>query len=421
MNNHSYQNQYQVNPTLDDASPSKPSFKNNRESRRSQDHRRFIGKAVTAERKKELDVKLFADHGGLEGFSNTLKLTPQNRSIILPVSTRGIGFVLNETCLQIALVQPTLQIPIPELYRTALAIAEAKISLSNDEQTEFSLAEPIPRTRMPVDMLNVVKSFPRHLNTITSIINTFGNVTVTENTFSPRFGENRFTSLRLSNLRQYVEAMSDPATPLHDRQVAAALNSIPSAVFEIASVPAVVLVNGVHVPAYVRGDQAYPVDNHNPQGLIEDPATLRLVNPDYIIVEDYNITDLVRDFNVVKAFLARLEKKGAKYIGTVQFVPTGLASILVSSTMPQLHNMHLASCRRNEQVEYRHIIGDHSEWYSIRSLPTSTFLMGIIAVSGEVHHTQPANVIAPQQCVRSQYTGTQVMDLSWSQTIASML
>lgn len=340
--------------------------------------------------KKELDIKLFKNLGGIDQFSKSINFTSQNRSVHVPVSTRGIGLLVNQTILRTSQVLPSVEPPIPALYRTSLAQFEAKLTVANASQHQMAYREANVPTRLATDLLNAIVSRPRQLSSVAAVINQVGNVTVNETTFYPRMSTEPHFNNILSTLRNYVVRMSDLATPLVERQTGFTYNSIPGAIWD------------------------YDPDQLDPN--VPDPATLSLRNPDAVIPNGYDIMNLLDDFRQIDVYFERLGRKMIKSIDDVEFSDRGGASQLVSTVIRTMHPVRLRGHGESAPAE-----GDADEWYTQRCLTTQDCLMGIIGLLGEVRVEVPAGFIPPYASFRTPYGAAQAFDQSWMTTVESML
>jgi len=372
-----------------------------KETPRSIEFRRKKNKETMQNIKNELDIKLFKTLGGIEQFSKTINFSAQSRSVQVPITTRGIGLLTNQTIIRTSQVLPAVTPPIPALYRTALAQCEAKISIANASQNQLSVRETAPPTRLPIELQNAIVARPRQLSSVAAVINQIGNVTVNETCFSPRLTTKTHFNLTLSNLRAYVESMSVLNTPLVERQRGYQLNSIPSAVWDC--------------------DLALDPDGHPIPGQ-PNPLTLRIMNPDYVIQAGYAMADLIQDFRDVDVYFERLGRKMMRSIDNVEFVDSGYPSQLVSTIARRQNAISLSSrYDNNGTVVLRSAEGDADEWYNQRCLATQDNLMGIIGLIGEVDLEMPGQLMAAQDSFRTPYGAVQAFDQSWLTTVESML
>lgn len=376
-------------------------FRKSKETPRSTEYRRKKNTQTMQNIQNELDIKLFKNLGGIDQFSKTINFSAQSRSVHVPISTRGVGLLVNQTILRTSQVLPAVTPPIPALYRTALAQCEAKISIANTAQNKLAVREAAPPTRLAIELQNTIVARPRQLSSVAAVINQIGNVTVNETSFSPRLTTKQHFNLTLSNLRAYVERMSVMNTPLVERQRGYQLNSIPSAVWDFDP---------------LLDDQG----NQVPGQL--DPLTLRIINPNQIIHANYDMADLVQDFREVDVYFERLGRKMMRSIDNVEFVDSGYPSQLVSTVARRQGAISLQSqFDNNGALVLRSAGGDADEWYTQRCLANQDNLMGIIGLMGEVELELPAQIMAAQDSFRSPYGAVQAFDQSWLTTVESML
>lgn len=126
---------------------------------RANNFRRNIGARVVQERRERTDLQLFKNHEGLDNFITNIDFKTSSKACVLPVSTRGVGFLVNTLIERVEAVFPQIgDTPTAELYRTALAMVEAKLSMAGEMQTQPIADRTVLRTDMSCDRMSILKA-----------------------------------------------------------------------------------------------------------------------------------------------------------------------------------------------------------------------------------------------------------------------
>ena len=247
------------------------------------------------ERRGQADEKLLKNHDGLSNFIANVDFKQSTRATIVPITTRGIGFLVNELCLKSRAVAPRQFIPVAALYRTALAHAELKICLANEVQQQPVAERTLQSSYMDFEMRSAILANPRHFSPIVGLVDSIGNVTHGDVKYYARIRSSSFSShaVTLTRLREYAVNASNVLTPLISRQHAFNNESVPSAIWQYA-----------------------PLGRE--EGAVIDAATIHLGNPNDVIVDNYTVASLRDDFLIVNDYFdgigRKFEKKGHIFI-----------------------------------------------------------------------------------------------------------
>jgi len=220
-------------------------------------------------------------------------------------------------------------------------------------------------------------------------------------------------SPNIANLRIYVEVMSNINTPFEQRQQGFNFNSIPGAIWGYDRIQDMIVCNPP-APNMPRLDEAgHPV-------LINDPLSLRIMNPDDIIPPIYHTANLEDDFLHVKSLIAKISRKLPKYSGKVEMVEVGNPGLLVSTIVNEpicIHN----TADANGNYQYPHLEGSTREFYSSITIPDQSFMIGAYSLCGEITSMQPAAIYTEQEAIRAPNAAVQSADYEWLNLCSGIL
>lgn len=354
-----------------------------KETKRSQAGRRHAGNKTMANRKLELDVLLFAEFDGLDNYTKQINIITQPVAVPIPISTRSTGLLVSKTIEKLSNIVPTAQPPIDALFRTGLAQVTMSLAQANTQQPEMNSEEILPKIFMPADVKTIHKSNPIHLNAITAITNNIGNVQIENSKFHPRLSDDEDSMVTINNLRSYVVSRSKLSTPAEARRRSFQKNFIPNA-------------------KWIMDLQPLEVD-----GIIQsvpDEDSIRIGNPNEIIPPNYGANEILVDYSRIKVYFKQIEKKCKQFLGRVNIPDRGSEALLVSC------NGNSIKLDPNSQT----IVGDNTDWYSMKNISTQASILGAVLMLGEVDEKIQSNVS------RHKAISTQQFDISWATLVQSM-
>lgn len=328
---------------------------------RVQTYRKQQSKITEDNLSEELKKKLFPGVKDGQTASERLEAVNTFKAITLTVTTRAIGFGTMHIFLSLfEFANVPQRGDIYQLYRVGLAVFQAKLQIVQRSVTCILYTEEDYET-VPAneDLIMTAKGILNLPDQLTSVINAIGKVKISERLYIPKMGKYHYTrnhaflpqpeQVTFNNLRNTVVALNDARTPIEYRRTFYQNNPIPGAIWE---------------------------------GAPNDPV---LVNPEEIMPEDYDVTDLADDIDALRAKMNHLNKKGPKYFTKpVNFEDTGTKSMLVCNSMNKLRCID----RRQGEglLEYysrMKISGDIDEYFNIERLTTGEQIDGNIALLGE--------------------------------------
>ncbi|KAF2886968.1 hypothetical protein ILUMI_19204, partial [Ignelater luminosus] len=167
--------------------PPPPTFKPKTQSQLKRDNerkdafRRKTGEEEMAKLAKELDKKLCFGFINMDEAAVRQKIELQKRAIILPVSTRGIGFYSQSILTKIHQTYNNVPACTPyELYRASLAQASYRLKITRRDQLGNTIANEnlYVRHRLTSDQQEALMGMRLSLSPIANAINAIGNQSV---------------------------------------------------------------------------------------------------------------------------------------------------------------------------------------------------------------------------------------------------
>lgn len=360
-----------------------------------QSSRRIQGKKFMNKQGTRIDAKTFKAHGGVDKFKTALDFKTQAKAQALPITTRGLGFMLQETSRRINIVAPNIDIPVAPLYRSALAQVHGKMVIANEHQHHLSTPTVYAREYGEYSFLETLKSQPRHLNVIANYINSIGNFKCGEIEYYVRYYTDPNLCPRIDKLYENLNGLVEVnAANLAARTTASQLNSIPTACFVLNPVA---------------------------EGQQPNIETVHLQSIERIIPQAYTVAQLRTDLEEVSGFLERLGRKHENYIGSVNLNETGSCAQLVTTEVPAARRMRINNQVLNNVMRFREVTNDSHDWYTTRIIPTNDFHTGIMLLCGEAPAPNDELLIHEDLSLRTRTTAIQVATQSWRDTFAACL
>lgn len=354
------------------------SGKDRRAAIRNERHRSTYGNKIDNNIKSKIYEGLMFGYKDEMDAARGLKVEGVGSSIILPVSSRCIGFIVRALVAKII----GLQINVGDIhlfccamYRVALALFEARLAtVQNTTPTLNTGHENFQRLNVTSDRLIKLARLSSMFKPLANLIDSLGAVNAFGTKYIPKLPENRPhndriqyepTTLTLSNLRETVVALSLLATDEETRVYFRQHNPIPGALWRHADV-------GLR-----RGNDGLPVQLH--------PGNV-LLNPDDIIADGYNDDMLDNDIDIVSNVMTIMGKKYIKYVhvGRLDLSSTGNHSLLVSNQVENLRCSELTM--RNGRPDYtQHAFeGNVKSFWSSEAIGEPESYFGILHIVGEL-------------------------------------
>jgi len=300
-----------------------------------------------------------------------LKLQQAQQVSQVPITTRAVGFLSNECYKRAVTQQPRAETVcnVNQLYRVSLAQHELQIDQAerNVQGLTDSVKRPKQDTFLPDDLRQQVTSQPQTFSLIANLVNSTGNFDYQGQKFSvfvppmktvdveapaqpvettpKRVARPRVRLVpdpylvTLTNLREVVEALSDPRTPQNER-------------------------------SYFRRNNPLPGAKWNDEDL--------LINPNEIISPHYSRRELREDCAALKSMLGLIGSKMASLLGDCNLDGLGSVSQLVSAYK---ENFSLDGTVMN--------LPSNERFRSSRPLEDQEFISGVMHLLGEYPHEPP--------------------------------
>lgn len=294
------------------------------------------------------------------------------RSVILPMSTRGIGFMTRYlmqrfSCLNI----PNIDFHnlCASVYRVTLCMFEIKLMSVMQNQNSLNIGHNFQNIFISTDFVRVIGSLDSGFSPLVNLISSIGILRAYGTTFLPRLPAMMYvdglnvwdpTLVSFTNLRDFVDALSNPLTPQTMRLWFYNHSPIPCVVWNRSA--------GIRNTHGELADQNWPL----------------LMNPDHIMPPGFDVIKLRDDVDLIITSLETIERKYPKYvfIGRVEYDEPGVASQLVSNDtsdarcadLPDLPNAY--STRPFE--------GNITSFWSSEIMSDPEFYMGMIYLFGEI-------------------------------------
>lgn len=252
-----------------------------------------------------------------------MQIIAQKQEVVVPITTRGVGFLSNESFEEAKLQCPKAarDCDVHSVYRVSMSQLQHQCDISDVNR---DLADPIveqldtQNPRMPPEFHHQVASCPQNFSLVSELINSVGQFEHAQTKFRPEIAESGPVSVPLEtpkrrrpvgvlvpdpftvtfkNLRSTVEALSDPHVPVDARRYFIQNNPIPGARF----------------------------------------ADDLLLNADDIIPAHYGVDGLARDQRRLRAMIERLSPKCSHLVGKCNFAGKGSPAQLVTVYKEQFH------------------------------------------------------------------------------------
>lgn len=375
---------------------------------RNDRYRQGRGTAIDSAAKAFVYEKLWFGYKDLNDAFRGLHVTASFRSVIIPVSTRSIGFtvrILIKKILSLGIQNIDLHRFCCSLYRVGLALVEARlssvqrtiISPNHGDALEFMNLE------MTMETLRVLAALSINFKPLVNLIDAFGAFNSFGTQFIPRIpvipavnmiNQIEPTTIVLSNLRATVVALSQVATNQGVRD-------------------------------YFREHDPFPNSIWTPLPRVRDAAgqivaNRVLLNPDDIMPINYGDDQLREDIAEVAAVIERICRKFPKYIhaGRNDFEAQGNQSLLVCNEVGNLRCSELTRRVEDGPPDYTipPLTGNVNEFWSPEALGEPEQYFGILHLPGELPRVH-SNVFNN----RTRPCSKQLISMSYIDSLSNML
>lgn len=353
----------------------KPNKHQKKRHDRAQNFRKKENAEVMTSIKKDLDSKLFAEYDTLNQALQSLNISEQKQVINLPITTRGIGIITSRLAHRIHLQLPNVDIPINEWYRVSLAQASLKLINAQDANVLPLHRPKLPSMDMDLESRTIISTIHVNLAPLSNIINSIGNFSFNDVSYTPVISDVQAFSPTISTLRAFL----DEAT-INANLIYSTYSCLPGAIWE------------------------------NRMGAV------RLTNADDIFPRNYNRAAMREDIEEVKAFYANVTRKLQKFGGSISYGPDGLPSQLVS-VQPTTDRV---SCTYAEEDIFT-IFGEEDSFYTPVPLSPLNYTLGMASLFGETIIQVPANTLQAQYSIRSPYSAVRKYAMCWSDVMSAIV
>jgi hypothetical protein len=260
-----------------------------------------------------LDAKLGVGLKEVEDAPNPIEANKTFKAITLLVTTRTIGFSAAQIYFQSSAQRNPVYCNIYAFYRVNLALFEAKLyNICKICEAPIQHADEVYEVPTRPEFQQVTQTVNAYPDQIGRVLKAVGPVTEGGEYFVPALvAEHRtrngalipqYEKVILSNLRETVVALADPATQAQVREAFHQHNPVPGAIWRV--------VNGTHV----------------------------LMNPDEIMPANYGVNELRDDIDDYSLMFTWMQKKLPKFVRTTRInnQEKGDKSIFVSNTQENL-------------------------------------------------------------------------------------
>lgn len=375
----------------EEASTSRKPISCPRNKQRFEKKREQMSVKTDQDNRKILSDKLFFGCNIQPEAMYRTQLNKISRGIILPISTRGLGFInryLMQRFSRLNVKNLNFHDLSASLYRVSLCMLEIKIMQTMQNQMSLSNHVNFEQTFIPYDIIQAIGTLGVGFQPILNLISCVGILRAYDTTFLPRFllapmFDDGFpvcdpTLVTFSRLREYVEALSNSLTPQVTRQWFYEHNAIPCAIWNQRVVP-----------------------RHDAEGqqVVDDSWPL-LQNPNHIMPESYDRTAVLDDVNLIRTSLDIINRKYPKYVcnGRVNNDGLGMATQLVSNDISDIRCSDLAVI---PNYGGKPLTGNITSFWSNEVILDHELCMGMLHLVKFPKNTTTAGVcvcLSPERC-----------------------
>ncbi|KAK7871216.1 hypothetical protein R5R35_001081 [Gryllus longicercus] len=379
-----------------------------------QNFRERTGAKVIKDIKSKIEQDTFADLDVAIQQIASLGITSQPVTVQLPVTTRGIGFLVNAAWREVRAVNKGRDPPITknQLYRVTLAQlqlqlyqAKTHVTLTGQERLPASTCDFTDHS-----MEQAVITQRQTFRPLAAAVNSVGTLTHDGRQYLPHVPESTIVVTEAQPMEGVVAASTAGTESPAKRSRVEKRRFMPD--------PFVVTFNNLHAtvqalanpqtPAVVR--DYFRANNPIPGARFNDANIL--VNPAEVMPQHYSATQFRNELNFLRDAVSLCIGKGGHLIGTLSFTGRGMPSMLVSS--------YGHSVLDNEDM-YWDMTDSPEDHYAFSPLSSQHIGLGILCRFGEqsgfpnsesrdlAHHVYALRSM-PSQCVRAPLEWTALCD-----------
>lgn len=378
-----------------------------RRSNRPRDKQHFENKRdqmsikTDSKNKKVLFDQLYFGLKIQEDVMQSMQVVPC--SIILPMSTRGIGFMTRYLMQKFSLLNiPNINFHnlCASVYRVTLCMFEIKLMQVMQNQVSLNIGHNFENIAVSIDVIQAIGSLSSGFSPLINLISSIGILRAYGTTFLPRLssmiyvdGSNTWdpTLVSFTNLRDFVNALSNPLTPQAVRLWFYNHNPIPCAVWN------------------------RPVDRRDAHGEPVDQNWPLLMNPDHIMPPGFDLIKFHNDIHLIMTSLNIIARKYPKYvfIGRVDYDGPGVASQLVSN---DTSDARCADINFPNAYSKRFLEGNITSFWSNEIMTKPEFYIGMFNLFGEL-----PRVADNRWTIRQPDSCKNLADYDYSSILASII
>jgi len=318
-----------------------------------------------------------------------MQVIAQKQEVVVPITTRGVGFLVNESYQEAVSACPKACGTCSDVAAYRVCLAQQQVQLVKSDR-EASLNDPYVERLQHVEcntisttILEQASSTPQSFRLTADFVNSIGKFEHQGTSYRPivmspyiggvseRSGDSDLVpdpyAVTFKNLRATVVALADEQTPVEARRHFIANNPLLGATW--------------------NGD--------------------KLLNLNHIIPADYGVAELARDQRAFRAFLSTIGGKCPHLVGECVFNGRGNAAQLVSVYQDRIKLDGVRLVPPKDTVRFR----------CFRQLEPGFLVRGAIGLFGEY----PIDTVSEFYSMRNPIVCEQYIDVCWSMLVARAL
>jgi len=314
--------------------------------------------------KTALYEKLFFGYSSITNAIKNIELNQITRTVNIPITTRSIGFILNDLMAKFAqlrvLNNQDLTLLVHASYRVALLCIEVKLEEARNLQHSRNLdMNRFLTSQVTSDVKKALRGMGANFAPVVNYVSAIGYFKTTSAEYMPRhprsIGRFDYLHVSITNLREVVQYLSSQGNESVQHRIEFRNHCpIPGAEWNIG----------------IR------------RGANEENADIPVLsNPDDIIPADYNITQVFDDLAIIGQSVEVIGRRYPKYVssGAINYTSPGSICQLVSNNKASIKCPSLGG-----MLNKTTIIGKHDRFWSPIHLSDPEFYMGVAYMLGEI-------------------------------------
>lgn len=242
-NQNNYRSANRTQPQEEQAAgPSHLEKKPPRDKRRKEAFRKKKSEETSSMEKKAVYEHLYFGFNNMSNALSSLQVSVNPRTVIVPITTRGVGFIIRAIVARLTRLAIRQLEPVPlaaALYRITLLALEAKVGIAKEQTPATHYGSGYTQFDVSYDYVRKLGELGANFSPIANYIASLGSFTAFNTRYLPRV-PNQLTDeagiiqhhpslVTFSSLRQTVVALSDQNTTRMVRDRFYELNPIPIA------------------------------------------------------------------------------------------------------------------------------------------------------------------------------------------------